>query len=66
MTATLDWLPQLPPVPMSMGMKPMSTEHTARESSKLEMTMPVKVAESISSISQGSRLLTVSHTPERR
>ena len=51
---------------MSMGMNPMSTEHTARESSKLEMTMPVKVADSISSISQGRRLFTVSHTPVRR
>ena len=31
-----------------------------------EITTPVKVADSISSISQGRRLFTVSHTPERR
>ena len=47
-------------------MKPMSTEQAARESSKLEITTPVKVAESISSSSQGIRLFTVSHTPVRR
>ena len=47
-------------------MNPISTEQAARESSKLEMTTPVKVADSISSISQGSRLFTVSHTPARR
>ena len=51
---------------MSMGMNPMSTEQAARESSKEEITTPVKVADSISSISQGRRLFTVSHTPERR
>ena len=61
-TATDDWEPEFPPVPESMGMKEVSTTQAARALSKLVMMMPVKVAESISSISQGMRERQVSST----
>ena len=56
MTVTEDWLPQLPPVSMSMGIKAVSTTCAARAFSKWVMMAPVKVADSISSSSQKMRL----------
>ena len=61
-TAVEDWLPELPPVPISMGIKAMSAACAARASSKDVKIMLVKVAESISSISQGRRFLKISVT----
>ena len=63
MTATEDWEPELPPVPESMGIKEVSTTQAARALSNCVMIMPVKVADSISSISQGMRERQVSKTP---
>ena len=57
---------ELPPVPVSMGMKEVSTTQAARAFSNLVRMMPVKVAESIRIISQGMRDFQVSHTPVRR
>ena len=62
-TATEDWEPELPPVPDSMGIKEVSTTQAARALSKLVMMMPVKVADSMSSSSQGMRAFQVSMTP---
>ena len=58
--------PELPPVSISMGMKAVSTTWAARALSKPVMIMPVKVAETISSISQGIRCLNRSQALERR
>ena len=66
MTATDDWEPELPPVPDSMGMKEVKITQAARADSKPVMMSPVKVAESISSMSQGMRAFQVSKTPVRR
>ena len=66
MTATDDWEPELPPVPDSMGMKEVSTTQAASADSKLVMMMPVKVADSMSSISHGMRERQVSSTPVLR
>ena len=57
MTVTEDWEPQLPPVSISMGIKAVSTGSKLRASSKEVMIIPVKVAETIKSISQGIRCL---------
>ena len=57
MMVTEDWEPQLPPVSISMGMKAVRAGSNARALSKEEMIMPVKVADTISSISQGIRFL---------
>ena len=54
---TEDWEPQLPPVSISMGIKAVRAGSSARALSKEEMIMPVKVADTISSISQGIRCL---------
>ena len=53
----------MPPVPESMGMKEVSTTQAARALSNFVIIMPVKVADSISSISQGMRERQVSKTP---
>ena len=58
--------PELPPVSISIGMKAVSTTCAASASSKPVMIMPVKVAEIISSISQGMRCLNRSQALERR
>ena len=63
MTAVELCEPELPPVPMSIGMKPVSTAVLARASSKRVMIMLVKVAESIRNISQGMRRFQSSKTP---
>ena len=65
-TATDDWEPEFPPVPDSMGIKEVSTTQAASADSKLVMMMPVKVADSMSSISQGMRERQVSNTPVLR
>ena len=65
-TVTDAWEPQLPPVSMSMGMKPVSTTQALRASSKEEMMIPVKVADTISSRSQGIRAAKVESTLVRR
>ena len=57
MMVTEDWEPQLPPVSISMGIKAGRAGSSARALSKEEMIMPVKVADTISSISQGIRCL---------
>ena len=57
MTVTEDWEPQLPPVSISMGIKAVRAGSRLRASSKEVMIMPVKVADTISSISQGIRCL---------
>ena len=56
-TVTEDWEPQLPPVSISMGMKAVRAASLVRALSKEEMIIPVKVADTISSISQGIRCL---------
>ena len=66
MTATEAWVPLLPPVPVSMGMKAVSTVQAARELSYPVRTMLVRVAESMRMSSQGTRLFQVSRTPVRR
>ena len=57
MTVTLDWEPELPPVPISMGMKADRAIWADRASSKAVIISPVKVADTIISISQGIRFL---------
>ena len=66
MTATDDWEPELPPVPESMGIKEVRITQAARADSKPVMIRPVKVADSMSSMSHGIRALQVSSTPVRR
>ena len=63
MTVTLAWEPEFPPVSISIGMKTVSTTCTASASSKLVRIMPVKVAETIRSSSQGMRFFQISKTP---
>ena len=65
-TATEAWVPLLPPVPVSMGIKAIRAEQAAREVSYPVSTMLVKVAESIRMSSQGTRDFQVSNTPVRR
>ena len=65
MTAVELCEPELPPVPMSMGMKPVRTANFASASSKWVIIMLVKVAESMRNISQGTRRLKSSTTPAR-
>ena len=65
MMATEAWEPELPPVPMSIGIKAVRTVYAASAFSKLVMMRPVKVAESISRSSQGMRRRTSSMTPLR-
>ena len=65
MTVTEDWEPELPPVSMSMGMKAVRATWAARAFSKPVMIMPVKVAETISSSSQGMRCLNRSQVVAR-
>ena len=57
MTVTEDWEPLLPPVSISMGMNTVRMGRAPRDSSKELMIIPVKVADTISSISQGIRCL---------
>ena len=66
MTETEAWLPELPPVSISMGTDANSTGTSFSESSKRVMTMPVNVPETISSSSHGMRFFQVSNTPVRR
>ena len=49
------WLPVLPPVLISMGMKLESTRFAANAVSKWVIMLPVKVAEIIKNNSQGAR-----------
>ena len=65
-TVTEAWLPELPPVSISMGMNEVSTTCAASAFSKLVMIMPVKVAETMSRSSQGMRCFQISKTLERR
>ena len=53
----------MPPVPESMGMKEVRMAQEARALSKWVRMMPVKVAESISTSSQGVRAFQVSRGP---
>ena len=62
MMVTEDWEPELPPVSMSMGIKAVRATWAARAFSKLVMMMPVKVADTISSSSQGILCLNRSRT----
>ena len=62
---TLAWPPAFPPVSINMGMKTVSTAHTLNASSKEAMIAPVKVADTISSSSQGILFLYVSPTVVR-
>ena len=57
MTVTEDWEPELPPVSISMGMNTVRMGRAPRDASKELMIIPVKVADTISSISQGMRCL---------
>ena len=52
-TVTDAWLPELPPVPMSMGIKEVSTTCAARALSNPVIIIPVNVAETISRRSHG-------------
>ena len=63
---TEDWLPELPPVPISIGMKAVSAAWAANAPSKEVMIIPVKVADTISSSSQGIRLQNSSQAEDRR
>ena len=63
MMAVDAWVPLLPPVPESMGTKEVRMAQDMRASSKCVRMMPVKVADSISTISQGVRAFQVSNTP---
>ena len=56
-TVTEDWEPLLPPVSISMGMNTVRMGSAPREDSKELMIMPVKVADTISTSSQGMRCL---------
>ena len=56
-TAVADCPPELPPVPISMGINGMRPAMTDSRASKLVRIMLVKVAESIRNISQGMRFL---------
>ena len=58
--------PELPPVSISIGIKAVSTTCAASALSKPVMIIPVKVAETISSISQGMRCRKSSQALERR
>ena len=62
-TAVEAWVPLLPPVPESMGMKAVRTAQADRAFSKCVRMIPVKVAESIKTNSQGVRAFQVSNTP---
>ena len=55
--------PELPPVSISIGMNRVRAALAARASSKKPRMVPVKVAEIISSSSQGMRCFQVSTTP---
>ena len=65
MTAVELWEPELPPVPISMGMKPVSTAQLASASSKPVIIMLVKVADNMRNISQGILRFHISSTPVR-
>ena len=56
------WLPVLPPVLMSMGIKLESTRLAARAVSKWVMMLPVKAAEIMRNSSQGARFFQFSKT----
>ncbi len=60
------WLPALPPVPMSRGMKKARETTAAICSSKWRSTLPVSVSVRNSSSSQPTRLRTTVSTPESR
>ena len=62
-TSVTVWLPMLPPVPMSSGMKKAQGHHRASSSSKLRRTVPVYASATNSSSSQPTRLRTSSGTP---
>ena len=64
-TAVEACAPELPPVPMSMGMKATSPACTASISSKEVRIMLVKVAESIRNMSHGMRFFQISTMPVR-
>ena len=60
MTAVDAWLPELPPVPISIGMNAASATCVASASSKCVTIMPVNVADSIKNISHGIRFFQMS------
>ena len=62
MIVTDDCEPELPPVPMSIGMNAVSTIEAARLDSNELMIIPVNVAEIMSMRSHGIRLIKISHT----
>ena len=57
------WLPALPPVSISIGIKPVSTTDAASASSNELMMLPVNVAETIRISSHGMRFFHVANTP---
>ena len=61
MTAVDACAPELPPVPISIGIKPMSTACTASASSKELIIMLVNVAESMRNMSHGTLRFHMSH-----
>ena len=63
MTAVDACAPELPPVPISMGMKATSPACTASISSNFVSIMLVKVADSIRNISHGMRFFHISSVP---
>ena len=65
MTAVDACAPELPPVPISMGMKATSAACTASMSSKCVRMTLVKVAEIIRNSSQGTRFFQISIVPVR-
>ena len=64
-TAVEACAPELPPVPISIGIKATSAGTTASIPSKLVRIMLVKVAESIRNSSQGMRFFQISRTGVR-
>ena len=66
MTVTDDWDPEFPPVSISIGMNAVRMTSWASAFSKLVIIRPVKVAEIMSSMSQGTRCLNSSHGEVRR
>ena len=64
-TAVELWEPELPPVPISIGIKPVSTANLLSASSKWVIIMLVNVADSMRNISQGIRRFQSSPTVAR-
>ena len=63
MTSVLDWLPALPPVSVSMGMKVTSIGMAENAASYLPKMVPVTMPDTISTSSQAIRFLASEKTP---